>query len=71
MKERCLIRYGINNLKRPARRLRRQLRGDLYRTKAPAAWTSPAAVWVALLAARGYSLWQIGLAEGVSTTSSA
>ena len=23
------------------------------------------AVWVALLAARGYSLWQIGLAEGV------
>ena len=52
------------NLKRPARRLRRQLRG-IYTYQFVSCLDIVGAVWVALLAARGYSLWQIGLAEGV------
>ena len=52
------------NLMRPARRLRRQLRG-IYTYQFVSCLDIVGAVWVALLAARGYSLWQIGLAEGV------
>lgn len=48
----------------PVRRLRRQLRG-VYLYEFASSLDITGAVWVALLAARGYSLWQIGLAEGV------
>ena len=44
--------------------LRRQLAG-LYGYELTSCIDITTAVWVALLAARGYSLWQIGLAEGV------
>ena len=44
--------------------LRRQLAG-LYGYGLTSCIDITTAVWVALLAARGYSLWQIGLAEGV------
>ena len=51
-----------NNKRSP--RLRRQLRG-VYLYEGACCLDITTAVWVALLAARGYSLWQIGLAEGV------
>ena len=53
----------MENSKRSPR-LRRQLRG-VYLYEGACCLDITTAVWVALLAARGYSLWQIGLAEGV------
>lgn len=44
--------------------LRRQLRGA-YAYSFVSCLNITGAVWVALLAARGYALWQIGMAEGV------
>ena len=51
------------NIRNQSARLRRQLRG-IYLYEGACCLDITTAVWVALLAARGYSLWQIGLAEG-------